>query len=226
MRSSSLLNMSIGFAVWLNWRDMDDREGEASVPACQPTDLGSWRGSDDAAWARRFARRRHGSGLSRLPQRSGRALLPLLGIAPGFGGSGSGDVRPGSPHREGFRGDSSTRTWLFSIATRVCLDLLRGRKRRIVPATRWDPSSPSQPLESPPEDIAWLGPLPTVYLLDSSDDPASVYTAGESVRLAFVIRDLPKQASPCDWHRNRRSGSGPRTVRFSESLGALSDGDR
>lgn len=37
MRSSSLLNMSIGFAVWLNWRDMDDREGEASVPACQPT---------------------------------------------------------------------------------------------------------------------------------------------------------------------------------------------
>lgn len=159
MRSSSLLNMSIGFAVWLNWRDMDDREGEASVPACQPTDLGSWRGSDDAAWARRFARRRHGSGLSRLPQRSGRALLPLLGIAPGFGGSGSGDVRPGSPHREGFRGDSSTRTWLFSIATRVCLDLLRGRKRRIVPATRWDPSSPSQPLESPPEDIAWLGPL-------------------------------------------------------------------
>lgn len=73
--------------------------------------------------------------------------------------------------------------------------------------------------------MAWAA-LPTVYLLDSSDDPASVYTAGESVRLAFVIRDLPKQASPCDWHRNRRSGSGPRTVRFSESLGALSDGDR
>ena len=89
-------------------------------------------------------------------------------------------------HRESFRGDSSTRTWLFSIATRVCLDLLRGRKRRIVPATRGAASDPSQPFEAPPEDIAWLGPLPTVYLSDSPDDPASVYTVGESVRLAFV----------------------------------------
>ena len=89
-------------------------------------------------------------------------------------------------HREGFRGDSSTRTWLLSIATRVCLDLLRGRKRAIVPAAHRAAANPSQPFDDPLEDVAWLEPLPTVYLADSPADPASVYTAGESVRLAFV----------------------------------------
>ena len=95
--------------------------------------------------------------------------------------------------RDGFRGDSTAKTWLYSIATRVCLDMLRVRKRRVVPATLTPASDPMQPLSDPASDVSWLGPLPTEYLSDVSHDPAAAYSASESVRLAFVaaLQTLP-----------------------------------
>jgi len=95
--------------------------------------------------------------------------------------------------RDGFRGDSTTKTWLYSIATRVCLDLLRVRKRRVVPSSLSTASDPNRPLRDPAPEVAWLGPLPTEYLTDGSHDPAAAYSASESVRLAFVaaLQTLP-----------------------------------
>ncbi len=95
--------------------------------------------------------------------------------------------------RDGFRGDSTTKTWLYSIATRVCLDLLRVRKRRVVPASLTPASDPTRPLRDPAPEVAWLGPLPTEYLTDASRDPAAAYSVSESVRLAFVaaLQTLP-----------------------------------
>src|SRR5690242_10302807 len=66
-----------------------------------------------------------------------------------------------------FEGRSSARTWLYRIATNVCLTLLDNRGRHLLPSGLG------------PEDIgARLEPFPT--------DPVDLVTARESVRLAFV----------------------------------------
>lgn len=93
----------------------------------------------------------------------------------------------------GFRGDSSTRTWLLKIATRVCLDMLRTRKRRVLPSTQGDATSPHLPFSAPRPEVPWLEPIPTRYLSDASQDPAAAYSLKESVRLAFLaaVQTLP-----------------------------------
>jgi RNA polymerase sigma-70 factor (ECF subfamily) len=95
---------------------------------------------------------------------------------------------------ESFEGRSSLRSWLYKIATNVCLDALRGEKRRALPMDL-GPSSP--PLESllrpwPSEDI-WVTPIPDVKVMPEHGDPAEVAAIRESVRLAFVtaLQHLP-----------------------------------
>ncbi|GAA1749393.1 sigma-70 family RNA polymerase sigma factor [Aeromicrobium alkaliterrae] len=84
-----------------------------------------------------------------------------------------------------FEGRSSVRTWLYSIATRVCLDGRSARARRALPMDL-GPSSAHAVLESAPAvDTAWLGPMP--------DDPGDQALAREAVDLAFVaaLQHLP-----------------------------------
>ena len=95
---------------------------------------------------------------------------------------------------EGFEGRSSLRSWLYRIATNVCLDSLRGEKRRALPMDL-GPSSP--PLESllrpwPNEDI-WVTPIPDTKVVPEHGDPAEIAAVRESVRLAFVtaLQHLP-----------------------------------
>jgi len=95
---------------------------------------------------------------------------------------------------DGFEGRSSLRSWLYKIATNVCLDLLRGEKRRALPMDL-GPSSP--PLESllrpwPAEDI-WVTPIPDVKVMPEHGDPAEIAAMRDSVRLAFVtaLQHLP-----------------------------------
>jgi RNA polymerase sigma-70 factor (ECF subfamily) len=94
----------------------------------------------------------------------------------------------------GFEGRSSLRSWLYRIATNVCLDALRGEKRRALPMDL-GPSSP--PLEShlrpqPAEDL-WITPIPDARVVPESGDPAEIAAVRESVRLAFVtaLQHLP-----------------------------------
>ncbi|MGR6317930.1 sigma-70 family RNA polymerase sigma factor [Micromonospora soli] len=92
--------------------------------------------------------------------------------------------------RDGFDGRSSLRTWLYRIATNVCLDLLRGRGRRALPVDLGAPSAPvAASLGTPAGD--WVEPVPDAAVLPA--DPAELAVARESVRLAFVaaLQHLP-----------------------------------
>src|SRR5437868_13490702 len=95
---------------------------------------------------------------------------------------------------DSFEGRSSLRSWLYKIATNVCLDALRGEKRRALPMAL-GPSSP--PLESllrpwPSEDI-FIPPIPDAKVMPEHGDPADVAAMRDSVRLAFVtaLQHLP-----------------------------------
>jgi RNA polymerase sigma-70 factor (ECF subfamily) len=94
---------------------------------------------------------------------------------------------------DGFHGDSAVRTWLYRIATNVCLDSLAGRKRRALPFDM-GPASPPDPalLNTRPEET-WLEPIPDAMLGIDASDPADVAVARETVRLAFVaaLQHLP-----------------------------------
>src|SRR4051794_20888286 len=60
---------------------------------------------------------------------------------------------------------ASVRTWLYRIATNVCLTALRGRTRRPLPSGIGGPPSddPRAPL-TPALDIPWLQPFPDARL--------------------------------------------------------------
>src|SRR5688572_12632439 len=94
---------------------------------------------------------------------------------------------------DGFKGDSSLRSWLYRIATNVCLDMLNGRKRRARPMELEPPSvRPSGPGEPLPAD-SWVEPIPDDRVLAAQADPAAVAEERESIRLAFVaaLQHLP-----------------------------------
>jgi RNA polymerase sigma-70 factor, ECF subfamily len=87
----------------------------------------------------------------------------------------------------GFENRSSIRTWMYRIATNVCLTALDGRQRRPMPTGLGQPSSdPYSSLDARPE-IGWLEPLPdAVVWAGQAADPADEVVDRESVRLAFV----------------------------------------
>jgi len=84
----------------------------------------------------------------------------------------------------GFEGRSSVRTWLYRIATNVCLTNLEGRPRRPLPTGLGtaDANAHDELVEN--TDIPWLEPVP---------DTAVVVAEKDSIRLAFVaaLQHLP-----------------------------------
>jgi RNA polymerase sigma-70 factor, ECF subfamily len=78
---------------------------------------------------------------------------------------------------------SSLRTWLYRIATNVCLTALEVRGRRPLPSGVVAASDPQGPLV-PGENVAWLQPLPDSWL--DSGDPAAAELDRSSLRLAFA----------------------------------------
>ena len=93
-----------------------------------------------------------------------------------------------------FEGRSKFRSWLYSIATNVCLDMLDGRERRARPMDFGAPGTPepSSLGERLPE-ATWLLPIPDSQVLPDDGDPAEVAAARETLRLAFVaaLQHLP-----------------------------------
>jgi RNA polymerase sigma-70 factor (ECF subfamily) len=93
----------------------------------------------------------------------------------------------------GFEGRSSLRSWLYRIATNVCLDLLRGRERRAL-AMDLGPSGAADSFlgTTRPED-AWVTPIPDGRVLPEDGDPAELAAARETIKLAFVtaLQHLP-----------------------------------
>ena len=85
-----------------------------------------------------------------------------------------------------FEGRSSMRTWLYRIATNVCLTAIERRGRRPLPSGLGAPSTdPDTPVLPGPE-VPWLQPLPDALLLSERDDPAAVTASRAGIRLAFV----------------------------------------
>lgn len=92
-----------------------------------------------------------------------------------------------------FEGRSSMRTWLYRIATNACLTALESRGRRPMPTgLGQEAADPYGTLVQQPE-VPWLEPMPDSLVTEQADDPASVVTSRESVRLAFVaaLQHLP-----------------------------------
>jgi RNA polymerase sigma-70 factor, ECF subfamily len=85
-----------------------------------------------------------------------------------------------------FEGRSSVRTWLYRIATNVCLTAIERRGRRPLPSGLGAPSDdPAVPLAASP-DVPWLQPLPDALLVAQEHDPAAVAASRAGIRLALV----------------------------------------
>jgi RNA polymerase sigma-70 factor, ECF subfamily len=94
--------------------------------------------------------------------------------------------------RENFDARSSLRTWLYRIATNVCLDALAARSRRFRSVDLGPPGDPANPSMTREPHGYWLEPIPDKALLR----PDSDLLQRESVRMAFVaaLQSLtPKQ---------------------------------
>jgi RNA polymerase sigma-70 factor (ECF subfamily) len=93
-----------------------------------------------------------------------------------------------------FEGRSSLRSWMYRIATNVCLDMLRGRNRRARPM-ELGPVRP--PVESSLDAVlpegSWISPIADDRALPAHADPAELAAARNSIRLAFVaaLQHLP-----------------------------------
>jgi RNA polymerase sigma-70 factor, ECF subfamily len=93
-----------------------------------------------------------------------------------------------------FERRSGLRSWVYRIATNVCLDMLRGRQRRARPM-EMGPSSPADPafLGAQLPETTWITPISDDRVLPEGADPAELTEAKESIRLAFVaaLQHLP-----------------------------------
>src|SRR6266581_8096595 len=70
---------------------------------------------------------------------------------------------------EGFEGRAALRSWLYRIATNVCLDILSGRERRarpmdLGPAGTADAARLGEPLP----EVTWIEPIPDGRVLPES----------------------------------------------------------
>ncbi|MGP4044996.1 sigma-70 family RNA polymerase sigma factor [Streptomyces sp. 2A115] len=92
-----------------------------------------------------------------------------------------------------FEGRSSMRSWLYRIATNVCLDMLTAGNKRARPMDLTDSTPLAQAALTPRADNTWLEPMPDGRVLPTPSDPAEAAVAKESVRLAFMaaLQQLP-----------------------------------
>ncbi|HWH55920.1 MAG TPA: sigma-70 family RNA polymerase sigma factor [Gaiellaceae bacterium] len=91
-----------------------------------------------------------------------------------------------------FEGRSSLRSWLYRIATNVCLDMLDGRERRARPMDLGPARDPLGPIGETLPEVTWIEPIPDGRVVPESD-PGEVAVARETIRLAFVaaLQHLP-----------------------------------
>jgi RNA polymerase sigma-70 factor, ECF subfamily len=92
-----------------------------------------------------------------------------------------------------FEGRSSLRSWLYTVATRTCLDALERARRRALPVDLGPASERAVLGDAPLTDVAWLTPYPDGDLAAGPAGPQARYEQREAVELAFVaaLQHLP-----------------------------------
>jgi RNA polymerase sigma-70 factor, ECF subfamily len=91
-----------------------------------------------------------------------------------------------------FEGRASLRSWLYRIATNVCLDMLKGRERRAMPMDLGPARTPEAAnLHTLPE-ATWIQPVPDALVV-ADGDPEGVTMERETIRLALIaaLQHLP-----------------------------------
>ncbi len=87
---------------------------------------------------------------------------------------------------EGYEGRASVRSWLYRIATNVCLDAIKRRKRRQRPVDLGPARTAAEGLGPSLPEQTFVEPVPDVAALPAADDPEADVLLRESIRLAFV----------------------------------------
>jgi RNA polymerase sigma-70 factor (ECF subfamily) len=92
-----------------------------------------------------------------------------------------------------FEGRSALRSWLYRIATNVCLTMLGSAQRRARPMDLGPAGSAQSAVPAPLPDMAWISPIPDGRVVADAGDPAEIALARETIRLAFVaaLQHLP-----------------------------------
>ena len=92
-----------------------------------------------------------------------------------------------------FEGRAALRSWLYRIATNVCLDMLSSRGRRARPMDLGPARTADTPLGDRLPEATWILPVPDGRVLPEDGDPAEVAESRESIRLAFIaaLQHLP-----------------------------------
>src|SRR5436305_13075252 len=110
----------------------------------------------------------------------------MLGRAFGGGGAVQGTVIRGWGGYDRFEGRAALRSWLYRIATNVCLDMLAGRERRARPMDLGPAQEPIESNLNTLPEATWIQPTP-------GPDPAEVAESRDTIRLAFVaaLQHLP-----------------------------------
>jgi RNA polymerase sigma-70 factor (ECF subfamily) len=91
-----------------------------------------------------------------------------------------------------FEGRSAVRSWLYRIATNVCLDMLSGRERRARPMDLGPAWNPHGPIGELLPEVTWIEPVPDASVAPEGD-PAAVVESRETIKLAFIaaLQRLP-----------------------------------
>jgi len=95
--------------------------------------------------------------------------------------------------RDRFEGRAAVRSWLYRIATNVCLDMLNARKRRARPMDLGPARPPDGPVGDILPEVTWIEPVPDALVVPDDADPAAVADTRETIRLAFIaaLQNLP-----------------------------------
>jgi len=95
---------------------------------------------------------------------------------------------------DNFEGRAQLRSWLYRIATNVCLDVLGGKDRKVRPMELGEPGRPVlESLVAMRPEGDWILPMPDGRVVEDGADPAEVAAAKETLKLAFVaaLQHLP-----------------------------------
>jgi RNA polymerase sigma-70 factor, ECF subfamily len=87
---------------------------------------------------------------------------------------------------DSFEGRAELSSWLYKIATNVCLSALKGMGRRARPIDLGPAGTADSPLGEPLPEATWIEPIPDPHISRGGGDPAATAEVRESIRLAFV----------------------------------------